>query len=123
MKGCLRVLLFFILFIFGLGALFYAYEKWQRVEKRVVVIMRSSNEDCDEYRCIWKIERVLKGQLDAEEVSSSCYLLNSKREYSKRDSTEWIEVEGVFTNENGQDFYADCIGTVKFWDKSVKKYR
>jgi hypothetical protein len=109
-----------LLLVFGLGILFYAYDKWQRVEKRVVVIMRSSNEDCDEFRCIWKIERVERGQLNAVEAASSCYLINNKREYSKRDSVEWIEAEGIFTNEDGQDFYADCMGTMIFRDKAIR---
>jgi hypothetical protein len=121
MKGCLRVLVFALLFVSGLGCLSYLYEKWHRVEKRAVVVMRSSNEDCDEFRCIWKIEQVLEGQLTLTEAASSCYLINSKREYSQRDSVERIEVEGVFTNEDGQAFYADCIGTLVFQDKVVRR--
>ena len=119
MKGYLRLPAFFLLFVFSIGFLFYLYERWQRIENRVVVIMRSSNEDCDEFRCIWKIDRVVQGQLTPEEASSFCYLLNEKREYSKKDSVEWIRVEGGFTHENGQDFYADCIGTLVFQDKTV----
>jgi hypothetical protein len=83
--------------------------------------MRSSNEDCDEFRCIWKIERVLEGQLTLAEATSSCYLINSKRQYSQRDRVERIKVNGVFTNGDGQAFYADCIGTLVFRDKVVRR--
>ncbi len=120
MKGCLRVLAFFLLFILSFSILFYLYERWQRIGKEVVVVMRSSNEDCDEFRCIWKIDRVLRGSLNPEEAASFCYLIRNKREYSKRDSVEWIEVEGAFTNESSQDFYADCIGVLVFRDKAVR---
>jgi hypothetical protein len=121
MKGCLRVLAFFLLFVFGLGISFYLYEKWPRIGKEVVVIMHSSNEDCDEFRRIWKIDRVLKGDLNAEEKTSYCYLVNSQRDYSRRDRVEWIKVEGVFTNEVGQSYYTDCTGTLRFRDKTVRR--
>lgn len=119
MKGYLRLLAFFLLFAFSLGFLFYLYERWQRIEKQVVVIMRSSNEDCDEFRCIWKIDHVLQGKLTAEEATAYCYLINAKQEYRNRDSVEMIRVEGGFTHEKGQAFYADCIGTLVFQDKSI----
>ncbi|WBO84906.1 hypothetical protein [Hymenobacter yonginensis] len=120
MQRWLRLLALCLLGVLGCVALFYLYKEWRRVEKPVVVVLRSSNEDCDEFRCIWKVERVLKGQLTAAEAAASCYLINSKREYGHRDSVELIEVEGLFTNENGQAFYADCIGTLVFQDKAVK---
>lgn len=121
MRGGLRLLLFFLLAIFGLAAIYYLYREWQRVEKRVVVLMRSSNEDCDsEFRCIWRIERVISGNLTAEEAASSCYLMNSQPHYSRHDSIEWLRVEGTYTNEDGQAFYADCQGTLKFYDRSVR---
>jgi hypothetical protein len=121
MRGGLRLLVFLTLPIFGLVTLYYLYREWQRVEKRVVVVMRSSNEDCDsEFRCIWRIERVISGNLTAKEATSSCYLMNSQRHYSQLDSIEWLRVEGLYTNEDGQAFYADCQGTLKFYDRSVR---
>lgn len=121
MRGCLRAFAFFLLVVFGLGVIFYLYEKWQRIGKEVVVVMRSSNEDCDEFRCIWKIDRVLRGDLNAEERTSYCYLVNSQRAYSRRDRVEWIKVEGVFTNEVGQAYYTDCTGTLSFRDKTIRR--
>ena len=120
--GCLRVLSLSFLFLVGVGLLLYTYNEWQRVEKRVTVRMRSSNEDCDaEFRCTWKIDQVLEGPLTAEEATSSCYLINSQRSYAKHDSVEWIVAQGVYTNEDGQAFYADCAGILRFHDKSVSR--
>jgi hypothetical protein len=121
MKGCLRGLVCFLLFIFGSGVIFYLYERWQRIGKEVVVIMRSSNEDCDEFRRIWKIDRVLRGNLNTKERASYCYLVNSQRSYNQRNTIEWIKVEGVFTNEVGQAYYADCTGTLRFRDKTIRR--
>lgn len=117
----MRLLALFLLVVLSLGTVHHLYSRWQRVEKKVVVIMRSSNEDCDdEFRGIWKIERVVKGNLTAAEAASLCYSMNSRRAYSKHDSIEWIRVEGTYTNEDGQAFYADCMGTKRFWDSTVK---
>ena len=118
MKGLLRAFAFFLLFIFGLGAFFYLREKWQRIEKHVVVIMRSSNEDCDEFRCNWQIDRVLQGNLTSKEATAFCYLINTQRSYSRQDSVEWIKVEGGFTHEN-KTSYVDCVGTLVFRDKTI----
>ncbi len=120
MKGCLRGLGYFLLFIFGFGVALYLYEKWQRIEKHVVIIMRSSNEDCDEFRCTWQIDRVLRGNLTAEEASALCYLINAQRSYRSRDSVEWIKVEGGFTHEK-KTSYADCTGTLVFQDKTISQ--
>ncbi|RZK21112.1 MAG: hypothetical protein EOO56_11795 [Hymenobacter sp.] len=109
------------MFFFSFGVVLYLYEKWQRIGKQVVVIMRSSNEDCDEFRRIWKIDRVLQGDLDAEERTSYCYLLNSEQIYSSRNREEWIKVEGVFTHEKGHVYYADCMGTLLLRDKTVSR--
>lgn len=122
MKGCLRAFAFFLLVICGLFIVSYLYTTWQRIGKDVVVIMRSSNEDCDEFRRIWTIDRVLSGNLTAKESASACYLISSQKEYSKRDSVEWIKVEGSFTNEDKRSYY-DCTGTLLFRDKSVKNIR
>lgn len=119
--GCLRAISLMLLVSVGGVGLYWAYHELTGVEKRVVVRMRSSNEDCDaEFRCIWVIDSVIAGTLTAEEKAISCYLLNSKRHYKQRDKVEWIVAEGIYTNENGQAFYADCIGTLLFYDEVIK---
>jgi hypothetical protein len=85
----------------------------------VTVIMRSSNEDCDEFKCIWTIDSVLNGNLDKHDLSRGFYLLNSKKEYRSREQVERILVRGTFTNEDWQMFYTDCRGTWLIIDDSV----
>lgn len=117
MRGCLNVISFLLLICIISVVLLYAYNRWTSVEKSVIVIMRSSNEDCDEFKCLWKIESVLQGDLG--KTGSCFYLITTKKEYARRDCVERILVKGLYTNENSQAFYAGCTGTLIFIDRQV----
>ena len=121
MRGCLNVISFLLLIGIISVVLLYAFNRWTSIEKSVIVVMRSSNEDCDEFKCLWKIESVLQGDLGKTE--SCFYLLNSKKEYAKRDSVERILVRGIYTSRDGQAFYADCIGTRIFIDRQLTRLK
>jgi hypothetical protein len=89
------------------------------MEDNVKLIISSSNEHCDTYDCIWKIDSVLVGnpKLKGKDI----WLQNSKLDYKDDSLKVYYSVFGDYLGITiGSDFIG-CRPTYEFYDLFVKK--
>jgi len=91
-------------------------------KQEVVVIMKPSFEDCDEFRCVWVVDSVIKGDKELISKGDVVYFINSKREYKSADTSLRLRVSGVASSEQINEHYT-CRGTSIFYDRGFDVFK
>jgi len=87
-------------------------------EKEVVVIITPSNEECDDYDCIWKIDSVIQG--DPKILSKQIYMLNSKKSYNDSTTNVRYKLNGLLYDKIIKEDFTNCGVVYEFLDEQIE---
>jgi hypothetical protein len=111
-----HIILLILLLIFGV----FIYKGWQEkslYEDIISVRIFPSQEPCDEYKVLWKIDSVSSKEYGFV-VGDLIYLTNAKANY-RNDSLSIFIATGRLLKEKKEEHYIGCIDSWFFEDKSI----
>lgn len=78
-------------------------------------------EDCDSYRCIWRVDSVLVG--DSDMIHTDVYLKFGSYDYEYKDSSNRYLLKGIYTNRELWHEGVMCGTVYEYHDSSFVKIK